>query len=1167
MPRCRLLLVTILLSVLSVTIGKAQQLSNLRSQRIAIKADTTTLDSLSIVPGSVTVLANGKAADSNAYHVDYPAALLVWKTDKPDSVFIVYRVFPLSFTQVYLHKDKAKADPEQIGDTNPFRFSAGSNTIDDIFGSDQLNKSGSISRGIAFGNNQDLSVNSTLNLELSGRLTDNIQVLASVTDDNIPIQPDGNTQQLQDFDQVFIQLFDDDWQLTAGDFQLRSPEDYFLKYYKKAKGGTASKHLEFGVPEYTNNPKRPYSLDLQASAAASRGKFARNIIQGQEGNQGPYRLNGAENERFIIVLSGTERVFIDGQLLRRGQENDYVIDYNTAEVTFTANRLITKDRRIVVEFQYSDNNYVRSLFQSAGQLDAGKLKFKWNAYSEQDLKNQPTLQTLEDSDKLLLNSIGDSLDLAVVPAATEVEEYTNERILYTMIDTLGYDSVFLYTTVADSLMFQVAFTDVGQGNGDYALDDFVALGRVYKWVAPDTVDGQLVHKGQFIPQRVLVAPRKRQMFSFGTMYDINEELMVGADFAVSVFDINTFSPLDKADNTGYAFRVFTEHKHVISKKKTKDPWMLNTRAEFERTDGNFTAIERFRAVEFERNWNIRNLLITGPMNITTASVGVSQKRAGHINYSLHSFISQDVYDGLKNSLSVKLRDNGFFADVNGSWLMTNGTQETSFLRHKSHVGQNIKGMVIGFKDEHENNQFRQPGNDSLTLASYQFYDWQGYIASADSSKNRVELYYRQRTDRASDSVVLQQSTIAEHYGFKLELDKNRSHKFRLNIANRILHVRDTTLTTQSPENTLLGRIEYNMSIWKGAVTSTTFYEVGTGLEQKREFVYVEVPAGQGIYAWIDYNGDNVKDLNEFEISAFPDQALYIRVFTPSNIYVRTFSNMFSQTLRLRPGKVWNKKEGFLAFAGRFSTQSSFRVDRKTSSDDGQESYNPFVQNTDDPGLLTLNGSIRNSVYFNRTDPEWGLEYTVRQVNGKVLLTNGFESRGTYVQEGIIRWNLTRKFTLFAEGETGGKSNSSDFLSGRNYDIEYYSGSAKFSYQPDARMRASIIGEYTQKANDTENAGETAILRDIGGELRYNVINKGSIIAQANFIGISYTGLTNTSLAFEMLNALQPGINITWNVSWQRNISKFLILTLNYSGRKSEENNAIHTGGMSVRALF
>ncbi|RYM32416.1 hypothetical protein ERX46_14155 [Brumimicrobium glaciale] len=83
----------------------------------------------------------------------------------------------------------------------------------------------------------------------------------------------------------------------------------------------------------------------------------------------------------------------------------------------------------------------------------------------------------------------------------------------------------------------------------------------------------------------------------------------------------------------------------------------------------------------------------------------------------------------------------------------------------------------------------------------------------------------------------------------------------------------------------------------------------------------------------------------------------------------------------------------------------------------------------------------------------------------------------------------------------------------------------------------------------------------------NQIEKGSLNAEVKIVSINYSGPQNSALSYEMLESLKPGRNYTWNVNYQRNISKNLQISLQYNGRQSENSKTIHSGGVEVRAFF
>lgn len=1133
----------------------AQNISNIKKQQIEIVADTTFLDSLSIIPNSEIIFLNNTSIAYGTYEIDYVKSLFIVKDPslKGQKIDVTYRVLPYSIEKSFEHKKIDAIKEKQLVEKNPFIYEYTPET-EDIFYLNGLNKSGSISRGVTFGNNQDLSVNSSLNLQLSGRLSNNVSILASISDDNIPIQADGNTQQLQEFDRVFIQLFSDNWKLTAGDYYIQRPNSYFMNFNKKVKGGSLDTRIN------TSKKNTANVMKSTVSAAVSRGKFARNKIVGVEGNQGPYRLVGAENETFIIILSGTEKIYIDGMLMKRGNEFDYVIDYNTAELTFTANRLITKDSRIVAEFQYSDRNYARSLVHFGNEYETEKLKLRVNVYSEQDSRNQPLQQELTDEDKLLLSNIGDSLDQALV-SNISVVDFSENVVLYKMVDTLGYDSVFVYSTDPDSAIYQLGFSYLGPNRGNYIQIQSSANGKVYQWVEPI---GN-IPQGEYEPVILLVTPKTKQMATFAGKYNYTKESFISWEGAISNNDINTFSDKDREDDIGYALKVNTQNKIRLSEEK--EPWKFKIGSGYEFVEEYFSPIERFRTVEFERDWNINNTVLASDQHIVNIYTGFEKQNKANFQYDVDLLNNIGEYDGIKNAMLAMYKWKGFQFDGSGSFLTTEGFNNTEFLRHKAVLSKTIKWLVIGVAEETEQNKFFVSQNtDSLNANSFEFKVYEAFLRTADTTVNSFMLSYKQRDDNAASINNFVGTTKAEDISFAMGLLKNKNHKFRTKITYRKLEILSPTLTSQQPEENVLARVEYVSKFLKSAITSNTYYEVGSGLEVRKEFSFVEVQPGQGTHAYIgDINGNNVKDLNEFDIAAFQDQANFIKIFTPTNDFVRTYTNQFNQGLFLRPETQWANKKGVKKMISRFSNRTNYRISRKVSDKD--DYYNPFISNIVDSSLVTLNLGFLNTIYFNRTGTKFGTDFTFQDNRSRSLLTNGIESRKILNRALKTRWNITRQYTISLLAANGEKSNISEFFSNRNFLLKEYEIEPKFSFQPSVKFRASIYYNYGEKTNQEQYGGEELVSQTIGSEIRYNIAAKGSFRASFNYIDNQFTVTNNATLAYEMMEGLQEGTNMTWELNYQQNLSKHMQLSVNYNGRMSDDSPVIHTGGVQVRAFF
>lgn len=1112
---------------------------NLRKDSVQI-SDTVKLSNKGILPEKFSVFDSlGNLISSDFYTINYERNEVYFQpTLAKQMVKINYFVNPKLAESVYYAKDPnliiEDAKPIDIFHQIEPNSKQGKQ---DVF--DGLNSKGSMVRGIRFGNNQSASVQSSLDLELSGKLSEDITVNAAIADNNVPIESDGYTQNLQEFDKVYIELANKNSKIRAGHIDINTSQDqnYFNPFNQKVTG------LQIGTRLQGENS----TTNIFASGSITRGEFMRVNFVGQDGNQGPYRLSGKNNELYVIIISGSEKVYIDGVLLERGEQNDYVINYNTGEISFTSNRLITANTRINVEYLYNSRNYSQMLLYGGAEYESERLKLSGYFFSQGDSKNNSLGTDLSDEEKQILANAGNDPSKMYTVSA-EKTAYDSNKILYRKLSLNGAD-IFEYSIDPTEDLYQVSFTYLGANQGNYRQTNANQNGKVFEYLEP--VAGVL--QGDYEPIKQLISPKKLQIYTLNGQYQLKNKGNFGFNIGLSNYDQNLFSSIDDKNNSGLATRLYGEKSFEF-----KD-WKITPFVEWNYINKNYKSAERLRSVEFARDFNLENELSGVDQNFITAKVNSTWKEKLNAQYKFDYLENTGLYKGLRNQVDISFKTQKDEVVAQANILSTEALdRNTNFARYMVDTKRKIgKKFWVGARYWGENNAIDDVLLNDKSNLSFKWNEIQAKAGFVDSLGRKIDLTVYQRQD---DSIRLgnwENIQLSKGFIFNSNLIQKANHQLSLNFH---YHKVNYQFTNDNDEDFMTGNVKWYKAFFNQGLQLNVDYEVGSGVEPQREFQYVKVSDGMGIYKWTDYNGDGIEQIDEFEVAEFIDQANYIRVYTNTIEYLKTNKNQFNFTLRFRPKEVFKTENEYW---NRWMFQQSIAATNSLRKEGFTLEWNPF---TNSAQILGKTRSIRSSIFYNQgAQYKWSTNFIYNQQQSQTYVYTGSENRNSDSYLLQTRYKILPDLISSFDAEYLVINSDSELFSSRRYKLNNIKFSPKITYQTEKSIVASLFYNYQNKKNIS---GEEKLNQsDLGTEIQWNNSDKMSLLGSFSFINNKFIGNQESVVGNQMMEGLRAGNNFVWQLQLQRQITSFLQLNISYDGRKTEENKPIHTGSVQVQARF
>ncbi|MBI3194127.1 MAG: hypothetical protein HYZ34_06640, partial [Ignavibacteriae bacterium] len=949
-------------------------------------------------------------------------------------------------------------------------------------------------------------------------------------------------------DKVFVELRSRDIGVTLGDFHLNVQQSEFASFTRKLQGGKLEANYRAGFSNGT----------IMAAGATTRGKFHSLSFIGLNGVQGPYRLQGKNGEQDIIVIAGSERVYINGERMTRGELNDYTIEYGTGEVTFTTKRLISNASRITIDFEYNDRRYNRSLV--ATQVESRFIKDKYSiSFSfakESDDHDSPVDLVFNQEDKTALEEAGESPLFAF---RSGVDSIGVGKGNYIKIDTIVFSPrvqaniphvIYRFNPV-DTLnaLYLVTYSFVGSGNGDY---EKVSVGN-YSFVG--------VSGGGYLPIRLLPLPEQHSLVDVAINAKPIESVNFSGEFSHSVLDRNRFSVKDDLSNDGDAYKFLVEFKpKELSIGETElgsmeislsERFMANT----------FKSLDRINEIEFDRKWSSEG--IGGEEKIREAKLNYRPNEQitllGSYGSMSKGYFSSKRYSGgigingtKSPSLSYNIENigsNNGFNSSNGWWLRQKGS--TSYF-----LSENVNAS---FRYENKNKQVKDNLSDSLHFGSYRLLDFGPAISLINLWKMsfNASVEWRMLDSLKSSAPIPRMKALTQHYGWELNDWNSLTSKVDLTVRNQ-----NEELTNQD-ENTFLLRWQSKYNPFERGIETDFLYEVASERTAKMERIFQRVAKGTGNYLYAgDLNQNRIIDEADFQPTRFDGE--YIAFLFPTQNYIPVTDLKSSGRIRLNGSRLIDKSGTISSILSSLSSETYVRIEERSTETEKSSLYLMKLEKfLNEQTTIAGSNYFSNDLYLFENQTDFSIRFRYNQRKGLTQMAT--QNELTYSRERSIRL----RFALLKE-----ISNQTDYVlkddnllanlfSTRRRNITSSSLSSDFSYRPRQELELGInigVGSATNFGKDNVDMNDQS-LRLIysfqeAGQLKIEFIREEAVISK-----------TLAFIPFELTSGRVAGKTWLIRLHSDYRLTQFLQANLNYEGRIEGERQAMHTAQAEVRAFF